>query len=133
MTEPDRRLLWKRVLRQTGRDPSRVGYWLRRQRRAEGLGPAGLARVLGIDVEKLVLLSLCLTPRDDHFREDLGVVCRRTGADPAALALLLRQQQALERWAERAPSSRGWLAAASDAAPPDDEDETPTPPGDVAP
>jgi hypothetical protein len=54
------------------------------------------------------------------------VICRRTGANEVALAQLLRQQQALARWTEQAPASRGWLMAASDAPP--DEGDTPKPP-----
>ncbi len=119
---PERKHLWRSVLRLTGRDPSRVGYWLRRHRRAEGLKPPRQARQLKIDLEGLVLLSLCLTPREDRFREDLAVIGRRSGADEGALAEVLRQQQALARWAERPPAGRGWLMAASDAAPPPTED-----------
>jgi hypothetical protein len=132
MNEPDRKRLWKGVLRQTGRDPTRVGYWLRQHRRAERLQPGRLARRLGLRMEGLILLSLCLTPREDSFREDLAVICARTGADPIALAQVLRQQQALARWTEQTPSSQGWLMAASDAVPPD-EDEKPAPPDQGAP
>ena len=76
-----------------------------------------------------MLLSLCWTPRPDHFQEDLAVVCRQTGADQVALAALLRQEQGLARWAERAPAPQGWLMAASDAPgpapalPPDEDTE----------
>jgi hypothetical protein len=72
-------------------------------------------------MEGLVLLSLCLTPRTDQFREDLDVICRRTGAAPAALAQILRRHQALANWKEpgcspgTTPSAEGWLVAASDA------------------
>jgi hypothetical protein len=117
MTRPDRKMLWKSVLRLTGRDPSRVGYWLRRHRRSEGLRPAALARQLGIGLKKLVLLSLCQAPQERHFREDLAAICRRTGANEEALSRVLRQEQALAHWSECPPANRGWLMAASDAAP----------------
>jgi hypothetical protein len=78
-------------------------------------------------MEGLVLLSLCETPREDCFREDLEVICRRTGADTTTLANILRQQQALARWAEEAPASGGWLMAASDAAPLNEDKEQPPP------
>jgi hypothetical protein len=115
MTPPERRQLWRSVLRHTGRDPRRVGHWLRRHRRSEGLTPGALARNLGVTVKGIVLLSLCLTPREDHFQDDLGVICTRTGADPVALARLLRQEQALARWEGTAPAPEGWLMAASDS------------------
>jgi hypothetical protein len=121
MTESRRRSLWKGVLRQTGRDPAWLGYWLKRHRASEGLSPKTLAGRLGLSLEGLVRLSLCQPPRPEHFREDLEVVCRETGADQAALAALLRQQQGLARWAEQAPASSGWLMAASDAPPADKE------------
>ena len=117
MTRPDRKMLWKSVLRLTGRDPSRVGYWLRRHRRSEGLRPAALARQLGISLKKLVLLSLCQAPQEAHFREDLAAICRRTGANEDALSRVLRQEQALASWSERPPAGAGWLMAASDATP----------------
>jgi hypothetical protein len=124
---PERKHLWKSVLRETGRDPAFVGHWLRRHRRAERQSPAELARRLGLSMEGLILLSLCRTPRGDAFREDLEVICAYTGADAAALAQVLRQQQTLARWAEQAPAAEGWLMAASDAPPP--EEEPPAPPG----
>ncbi|MCI0465059.1 MAG: hypothetical protein L0Z62_49695 [Gemmataceae bacterium] len=127
MTTPAHKHLWKSVLRQTGRDPTLVGYWLRRHRRTESLKPAELARHLRVGMEGLILLSLCQTPRADQFREDLEVICRRTGTDAAALALILRREQALAQWAEGgAPAAQGWLAAASDATPLEDTDEEPT-------
>jgi hypothetical protein len=115
MPPPDRRQLWRSVLRRTGLDPRRVGHWLRRHRRSEGLRPGPLARQLGVTMKGLILLSLCQTPRDEQFQEDLRVICTRTGADPVALARLLRQEQALERWQGTAPPPQGWLMAASDA------------------
>jgi hypothetical protein len=112
-----------------------VGYWLLRHRRAERLRLAELARKLGLAMDGLVLLSLCRTPREDHFREDLEVICRRTGADATALAQVLRQEQALARWADQArppgrtPATGGWLIAASDAPPPEEEGPESPPPG----
>jgi hypothetical protein len=114
-----------------------VGHWLRRHRRAERLRPIELARKLGLAMDGLVLLSLCRTPREDHFREDLEVICRRTGADATALAQVLRQEQALARWAEQAcppgqaqaPAAGGWLIAAADAPPPEDDGPGGLPPG----
>jgi hypothetical protein len=126
VTTPERKHLRRSVLRQTGRDPAHLGYWLRRHRRAERLRPSRLARKLGLTMEGLVLLSLCRTPREDCFRDDLEAVCRCTGADAAALAQVLRQEQALAGWAEERPpqgqgSPQGWLIAASDAPPPEGE------------
>jgi hypothetical protein len=115
MTDADRRSLWRSVLRRTGRDPAFLGYWLRRHRLSERLSPAHLAGRLGLDLERLVLLSLCRTPRDEQFGTDLAVVSARTGAETTALARLLRQEQGLARWAEGAAPPHGWLMAASDA------------------
>jgi hypothetical protein len=108
VTTPEHQHLWQSVLRQTGRDPTLVGYWLRWHRRAERLKPAELARRLGVGMEGLILLSPCQTPRADRFRADLEVICRRSGADAAALALILRREQALAQWAEgSAPAGPG--------------------------
>jgi hypothetical protein len=99
-----------------------MGYWLRRHRQTEALTPSQLARRLEVGMEGLALLSLCRTPRDDHFHEDLAVICRRAGAKEAAVAHLLRQEQALAQWAQKAPPPQGWLMAASDAASPESEE-----------
>jgi hypothetical protein len=114
---PDRKQLWRSVLRLTGRDPGRVGCWLSRHRRSERLRWADLARRLGVTMGRFVLLALCRTPRDDQFRDDLETICARTGAEAGALARLLRQEQALARWSAGGPAAGGWLMAASDAAP----------------
>jgi hypothetical protein len=127
MTGKNRRRLWKSVLRQTANDPIWLGHWLRRHRRSEKLPPSRLAERLGLPLEGLIVLSLCRTPRDDHFHEDLDVVCRRTGANEAELARLLRQEQGLARWEKHPPPAQGWLMAASDAPPepPSAEDQPP--------
>ena len=67
------------------------------------------------------------------------MICRRTGADAAVLAQVLRQEQALARWTEQAPATEGWLIAASDRAgedsgahkppPPENDDPEEPPPG----
>jgi len=119
MATPDRKRLWKSVLRQTAQDAVWLGYWLRRHRRTEKRTISQLAGLLGMSVEGLVLLSLCQTPREDHFREDLQVICHRTGANQGELARILRQEQGLARWAENSSPAEGWLMAASDTPPPE--------------
>src|SRR4051812_191729 len=59
MTVPDDEFLWRSVLRQTGRDRSWVGFWLRRYRIHERIGLTRLAARLGLDRHGLALLSLC--------------------------------------------------------------------------
>ncbi|HEX8199257.1 MAG TPA: hypothetical protein VF590_02130, partial [Isosphaeraceae bacterium] len=115
MTPEQKAGLRATVLRRTAEDPTWVGFWLARHGRSEGLLPDGLAAALGLSADSLTLLSLCRTPRPGHFAEDLRVICRRTGADEAALALVLRQQQALWQWERAGPTAEaGWLMAASD-------------------
>jgi hypothetical protein len=132
MTEPHRRRLWKSVLQQTARDPIWLGYWLRRHRRTENLTPSRLAARLGLSLEGLIVLSLCRTPRDDHFPEDLDVVCRRTGANEMELARLMRQEQGLARWEQSPPPAQGWLMAASDAPPEPPREADQPPEGDAS-
>jgi len=103
------------VFRHTSADPTWLGYWLARHRQTEQLGPQQLAEKLQMPMPNLVLLSLCRTPRPDHFREDLEVVCRRTGAPESILAQILRQKQTLLDWSQgETPKTTGWLMAASD-------------------
>lgn len=122
MATPDRKQLWRSVLRQTAQDAVWLGYWLRRHRRTEKRTVSQLARLLGLSVEGLVLLSLCRTPREDHFRDDVQAICHRTGAKESELARILRQEQGLARWAETSSPAEGWLMAASDAPPPEPTD-----------
>jgi len=133
VTVPDPKQWWRSVFRRAGRDPGLVGYWLLCHRRHEGLKLARLARRLGLDMEGLVLLSLCRTPREVCFTDDLEVICRRTGAGREALALLLRQEQTLYRWRAKPPVQQGWLAAASDAEPPPEPPGEPEPPREPEP
>lgn len=121
MSDPQRRALRRSAFRRSSLAPRWLGYWMTRFRGHEGLSFRELGRWLGVDLPGLVLLSLCRTPQEGTFVEDLDVVCRRSGANRFALANLLRQEQALAGWRDAAPGERGWLAAASDAeAEPDD-------------
>jgi hypothetical protein len=74
-------------------DPAWLGYWLERRRRRTGAGRAAVAAVLKTDLRGLAMLALCRTPTEENFADDLEAVCRRTGADPAALARLLRAER----------------------------------------
>jgi hypothetical protein len=122
----EHRARWRSVCRLTARDPGWLGFWLRWHRHTENLTPGRLAARLGVPPEGLIVLSLCRTPREEAFQEDLAIVCQRSGADPAVLARLLRQEQGLARWRAQAPPAQGWLMAASDR--PSAPDEGPTPP-----
>ena len=115
MKDESRASLQAAVLRQTAKDPMWIGYWLARHQQTEDLDEQQLAKKLRITLENLVLLCLYRTPRSDHFREDLQVVCRRTGVTEKVLAQILRQEQTLARWAETGPApAAGWHMAASD-------------------
>jgi hypothetical protein len=103
------------VFRNTSQDSSWMGFWVSRHRVHEGVDEQQLAGSLGITMDKLVLLCLCRTPRDDRFLEDVDVICRRTGANRTELLRLLRQEQNLEQLKRSGPpSGQGWLMAASD-------------------
>lgn len=124
MNPHDRESLHAAVFRNTAKDPAWVGYWLARHQQTEDLDEEQLAGKLGITMENLVLVCLCRTPRSDQFREDLRIICQRTGASEEALAGMLRQEATLLHWSEKPPTREtGWLMAASDR-----PDETPEPP-----
>src|SRR5437667_7374730 len=115
MKPEDKASLHAAVFRQTAADPVWLGYWLARHQQTEQLQADQLAEKMGVPMDNLPLLCLCRTPRADHFREDLRVVCQRTGAREAVLAQVLRQEQALHQWTQTgAPKPSGWLMAASD-------------------
>lgn len=115
MTPEDRASLHAAVFRNTAKDSAWIGYWLARHQQTEDLEEEALAQKLGINVDNLILLCLCRTPRTDHFLEDLKVVCQRTGASERALAQVLKQEQVLHRPDSSRPASTvGFLMAASD-------------------
>jgi hypothetical protein len=74
-------------------DPAWLGYWLERRRRRTGAGREAVAADLKTDLRGLAMLALCRTPTEENFADDLEAVCRRTGADPAALARLLQAER----------------------------------------
>jgi hypothetical protein len=115
MKPEDKANLYAAVFRQTAADPVWLGYWLARHQQTEKLDAQRLAERMGLPMDQLVLVCLCRTPRPDHFREDLQVICHRTGAAEAVLVQILRQEQALHQWTEMGvPKATGWLMAASD-------------------
>lgn len=122
MKPQDQASLHAAVFSKTARDPDWVGYWLARHQQTEDLDEDQLAAKLGMTMDNLVLLCLCRTPRDGaQFKQDVDAICQKTGADQKVLQNLLRQEQIHLRWAQAAPTSQGYLAAASDAPPePDD-------------
>jgi hypothetical protein len=129
MTPDPRARLDRAALRATAADPARVGHWLDRHKATEDLTDDALAAKLKTDGRGLALLALCETPRPATFADDVRAVAAVAGAEPAALANLLRQEQGLAAWAakpgEAAPSETGWLIAAHDAdqPPPGDADD----------
>jgi len=115
MTSDQLKALHAAVYRNTGQDPTWLGYWLKHFVESEELAWSDLAQELGISDEKLVLLCLCRTPRPEHFQEDLRVACERTGANEEPVARIVRQEQAMMRWRGNAAAApTGWLLAASD-------------------
>ncbi len=123
MTKEQLEGLYAAVYRNTGEDPTWLGYWLKRFIEFEDRTWPDLAQQLGISSENLVLLCLCRTPRLENFQEDLRVVCQRTGAREEVVARIVREEQAMKRWRENASgTSKGWLLAASDGTEPIDGD-----------
>jgi hypothetical protein len=103
------------VFRNTAKDAAWLGYWLKSHQKHENLDEEKLAKKLGLTMENYVLLCLCRTPRQDHLRDDVTAICRRTGVRELDLLRLLRQEQNLDKLRRAGPSrSRGWLMAASD-------------------
>ena len=82
------------ALRLTSASPQYVGFWLARYRQHEHLTERELIVRLGMKSPKLPVLALCTTPRPDHFDADVQTIATKYGADPTALANLIRQEQA---------------------------------------
>ena len=120
--------------RVTAADPARMGHWLARHRQTDSLSATALAAKLGTDDTGLSRLAICTTPRPESFADDVRAIAAHCGANPAAVANLLRQEQAVAAWAGSTPTDVsstdvGWLLAAHDAdqPPPGDDDDDPRP------
>lgn len=117
----DKLALMKSALRRSRKDSSWLGYWLHQQRRREKLKVKEQARRLGISISQLVSLSLCMTPRKEHFQDDLQAICQHCKVPLTLLAGLLRKEWAIAQWqgdARPQASQSNWLMAASESPPP---------------
>lgn len=117
----DKRALMKSALRQSRRNRNWMGYWLHKQRIREKLKVSEQSRQLAISVSQLVSLSMCMTPRHEHFPDDLHAICQECHVSATLLANLIRKEWALIKTQQSAkpPSSQtGWLMAASETPPP---------------
>lgn len=122
-----------RFARRVEGDPFFLASALAAYARTEALDDAGLAAALSCDPSALTPLRLCRRPRPEPaaFRADVDRIAARFGADPGALAQIVRRADALATWRDAPPAAgrddAGLLAAARDRddAPPDDggEDE----------
>ncbi len=108
--------LLRRTVRAAEASPVFLAAVFARYRAVEGLDDAEFACRLGVAVDRLDELAICRRPRPDRFRQDVSAIAARFGADPGALAAVVRQVDALETFA--ATPVPGLLAAARDA---DDE------------
>lgn len=120
----DKQALMKSALRRSRKDSNWLGYWLFQQRRREKLKVKKQADQLGISISQFVSLSLCMTPRKEHFQNDLMAICQHCKVTPTVLAGLLRKEWTLAQWQgdERQQAGpNGRLMAASETPPPSDE------------
>lgn len=99
--------------------PAFLANVLARFRTLEGLDDDGLARFLGLSRLQLCWLGLCRRPRPDQFAADIGAIASRFAIEPARLASLIRQVDALAALAEANRQPSGLLAAARDHDEPD--------------
>jgi hypothetical protein len=93
---------------------------LARYRAQERLDDEGLSRHLGLSFDQLPWLALCRLPRPEWFSGDVIDIAERFAIDPALLASVIRQVDALSALKEAPDVDSGLLAAARDR---DDEDE----------
>lgn len=117
----DKQALMKSAFRRSRKDNRWLGYWLFQHRLREKLNVKDQANQLGINISQLVSLSLCMTPRKEHFQDDLLAICQYCKLTPTVLAGLLRKEWALADWqgdAKPQANQSGWLMAASETPPP---------------
>ncbi len=78
------------LLQKTAKAPDLLGCALAKHRTDNHLSVEDQAALLGIDVDGLVWLSLCRTPRPQHFQRDVESVCRRVNASVEVLIEVLK-------------------------------------------
>src|SRR5262245_31387855 len=106
-------------------DPFFLASLLRLYARAEQLDDVGLAAALRCRPEDLVMIRLCRAPRPDSegFGEDVTRIAERFGAEPQALAEIVRYGQALQEAPAR-PAPGGSLLAAREHEPEEPSEES---------
>jgi hypothetical protein len=88
---------------------------LARYRAIEQIDDAVLARHLGMSPDHLCVLALCGRPRQTTFRDDVDAIATRFAIQPARLATLIRQVEALDALSADHAAPGSLLAAARDA------------------
>lgn len=116
-------------------DPAYMASVLITYQSQERLSDTELTHRLAIDVDQLPRLALCKRPSSegDKFAEQVRQIATYTGANPATLAQIIRQIEAVEKLhtlppatraeieAQPLPSASGLMAAARDRQKEDDE------------
>jgi hypothetical protein len=102
---------------------------------AELLDEAALSARLGCVSENIAPILLCRRPRREPaaFRADIEAIARRFGANPLALAELVREADSLSAFAANRARQQNLLAAARDREPDDSEMSSPETKGGQAP
>jgi hypothetical protein len=108
-----------------GKDPFFLGSLLAEFARGERLDDPALAAWLGCAPGVLVRLRLCRAPREEHpgSAEDVAQIARHYAIDEERLGHAVLQAQLLRELKAGTASSRGVLAAARDAEPPDSTED----------
>jgi hypothetical protein len=114
-----------RAARAAERRPAFLASVFAAYRKAERLDEQGLARILGIPLEQVCALALCLRPRPSSFGDDVQRMAERFHVEPHTLAGIIRQVEAIEAIQPAAGGTGQVAAAAREAEEPPAEDETP--------
>ena len=89
-TEIGADLMFRATQRVSSRPPF-MAWLLARAQAQQGCSEAQLAAKLGLSLDELPRLALCLHPRPNHFAEDVTVVAAQVGCSPTALAGLVHR------------------------------------------
>lgn len=114
-----------RAARAAERRPAFLASVFAAYRKAERLDEQGLARILGISLEQVCALALCLRPRPSSFSDDVQRMAERFHVEPHTLAGIIRHVEAIEAIQATAAGTGQVAAAARDVEEPPDGDETP--------
>jgi hypothetical protein len=96
--------LFDRIIQRTRSNADYLGWLFGRYAEIENKNDAEIADLLGVSIQDLYRLHLCLRPRPAFFIQDIRHIAESFGVQPSLLSKLIRHVESLEEMKEEADS-----------------------------